>query len=927
VNSLLEKNAGMSTAGSSWRRILSATTAVAFCLSIQTHAFAQDGDRADTEEFDIPPSEMSDALQAYSEQADVEILYSERDVADKTTNGVDGSYSKEAALDEIIRDTDLVYEVNKDGVVYIRTAFIVKTEEASVGELSRREVRLAQIDTQNEIATDANVNDGDGEDDERDIILVTGTNIRGIAPESSPVRTFDREDIQITGAATAQDFIRTLPSSFGGGSNAGVDGLPNDDSSRFNDPFQGGTNGSSVNLRGLGSGSTLVLLNGRRLAPSSGIGDFVDISMIPASALERVEVLMDGASSIYGGDAVAGVVNFILRDDFDGAEASLRYGTVTEGGLTEKRASLTSGKAWDSGNALVSYEYYNQGNLSAADRSFSQGALLPNDLLPSQERHSVLASASQEVTQDFIVVGDFTFLTRDTELFSSNLSGSPSRSTSASDSWSVSAGGSWKVSSDWYADVSGSYSDVRTESEFAAVTTTIQREIDSKLWTVDAKASGPIFRLPGGDAKLAVGGHYRGEGFSNVLLMGTGQESSADRDVYAFFGEAFLPIIGPDSAMPGVERLEINVSGRFDDYSDFGSTINPKVGVLWSPVDGLNLRGSYSTSFNPPPLGRVGASDLNAVAYPSALFNTILGQTSGDPSIADVDVLSVSGTSTNLDAESSRAFTAGLGFNKEWGGNQFSLTSSYFDIKFKDRLGDTPVPDGSSIFNAPNIAFNNPELFPEGTVVFFPTLDQINDVLNQLSRPARAIFGADPLSAQIINFSNVVRNLSLTNVRGVDFDLAYTLDSEMGAFSLGLDGTYLIDFQQQAAVTTPLVEQLNTQFNPIDLTLRGRAGYAHKGLSANLFVNYKDSYRVDNSVGAADIDSWTTVDLSLSYDTQDKLGNSVFDDTVLRLSMINLFNEDPPATPGDPAFNVFGYDPTNASPLGRFIAVELTKRF
>ena len=73
-----------------------------------------------------------------------------------------------------------------------------------------------------------------------------------------------------------------------------------------------------MNLRGPGLSSTLVLLNGHRVVPSSGIGDFVDISLIPASAIERVEVLTAGASSIYGADAVAGVVNFVLHDDFDG---------------------------------------------------------------------------------------------------------------------------------------------------------------------------------------------------------------------------------------------------------------------------------------------------------------------------------------------------------------------------------------------------------------------------------------------------------------------------------------------------------------------------------------------------------------------------------------------------------------------------------
>jgi iron complex outermembrane recepter protein len=915
--------------GSSWRRVFFAAATIVFASSTQIHALTMSESSQSTDEietFDIPPSEMTDALQAYSEQADVEILYSERDVADKTTNGVDGAYSKEAALNEIIRDTDLVYEVNADGVIYIRTAFIVDGKEASVRQLSSGEVRFAQIETPVEVATDASASGDDDGEDQRDVIIVTGTNIRGLAPDSSPTRTFDRQDILNSGVSTAQDFIQLLPQNFGGGSNSDLAiGTPGDVNSSFNSVNQGGAVGSSVNLRGLGSGSTLVLLNGHRMAPSSGIGDFVDISLIPASAIERVEVLTDGASSIYGADAVAGVVNFVLRDDFDGAEAAFRYGTVTEGDLDEYRASFTGGKSWNTGNALVVYEYFNRGALSAADRIFSQGGALPSDLLPSQDRHSVLASASQELTPNFEVFGDFAFSRREAGQDFTNALASNFRLVSASENLNVSAGGFWEVSDSWFVDFSGTYSAVQSKSDVSGSSPS-SRVVDSDIWTGDVKASGTLFKLPGGDVKLALGGQYRRETFTNFNVLTATTDRDADRDVYAFFGEVFIPIVGPDNAVPGIERLELNVSGRFEDFSDFGSTANPKVGVLWSPVEALRLRGSYSTSFNPPPLGRVGATDLAASAARTSFLNGILGLIPGDPSIADVVAITVLGTGKNLVAENSRAFTAGFEFSEQWGRHDLALTMSYFDIEFENRLGRTPVPGNRSVFDAPNIAFNNPELFPAGSVIFLPSQSEITSLVDSLDRIG--VFpGVDPLEAEIINLVGVVRNLARTSVSGFDFDVAYTYDSEVGNLSLGLDGTYLQDFQQQAADTTPVVEQVDTLYNPVGLRLRGRAGFAHNGIAANVFVNYTDNYRVDSTVGSMRIDSWTTIDISLSYDTREVFGNTVLNNTILRASMLNLFDEDPPSAPSAPNAGIFGYDPTNASPLGRFVSFELTKAF
>ena len=151
-------------------------------------------------------------------------------------------------------------------------------------------------------------------------VEVTGTNIKRIDAETvAPVEVITREQIARTGQPTVADVLRNLPANSGGSFGES-----------FGNSFAPGAAG--ISLRGLGQKTTLVLLNGRRVAGygfAQNLQDsFVDLNAIPSSAVERVEILKDGASAIYGSDAIAGVVNIILRRDFSGVEASLSGGTA-----------------------------------------------------------------------------------------------------------------------------------------------------------------------------------------------------------------------------------------------------------------------------------------------------------------------------------------------------------------------------------------------------------------------------------------------------------------------------------------------------------------------------------------------------------------------------------------------------------------------
>ncbi|HEY8050227.1 MAG TPA: TonB-dependent receptor [Ramlibacter sp.] len=165
-------------------------------------------------------------------------------------------------------------------------------------------------------------------------VEITGSSIRRVDAETAlPVQVITRDEIQRSGVTSTEDLLMSVTSA---ASSGGVTNATGAGQSTYGQ--------SSVSLRGLGSQRTLVLVNGRRLAPFAADGSAVNVNAIPLAAVERVEVLKDGASSLYGSDAIAGVVNFILRKQFKGVEAQAGYGSPTQsGGGQNANAALTAG--------------------------------------------------------------------------------------------------------------------------------------------------------------------------------------------------------------------------------------------------------------------------------------------------------------------------------------------------------------------------------------------------------------------------------------------------------------------------------------------------------------------------------------------------------------------------------------------------------
>ena len=223
--------------------------------------------------------------------------------------------------------------------------------------------------------------------------------------------------------------------------------------------------GSGINLRGLGARATLVLINGKRLAPSGSEAAFADIENIPLSAVERIDILPDSASALYGADAVGGVVNFVMRDNFTGAESLARGGSGTRNTQEEYQLAQTLGSRWDSGNGMLSLSstgampcrprrrryatsnlvplggsnfdtfLSNPGNIVFGNQTYAiprgqngtaltAGDLVPGtqnlsdvyadaDLLPSQRRWSLYGSGKQSLTDNISLFGNAMVSQRD----------------------------------------------------------------------------------------------------------------------------------------------------------------------------------------------------------------------------------------------------------------------------------------------------------------------------------------------------------------------------------------------------------------------------------------------------------------------------------------------------------------------------------
>src|SRR5687768_361819 len=208
-------------------------------------------------------------------------------------------------------------------------------------------------------------------DDTLATVVVTGSNIKRSGAEGpNPVQIIDREQLETSSKVTVADVLRSISANTGNATNETT-----------NNGWASGSAG--IGLRGLSQKNTLVLLNGRRLAnygfPANGLSDtFVNLNALPLVAVERIDVLKDGASAVYGSDAVAGVVNIITYENYEGFKAGGSFGSTDEGGLDTRRANFVGGIGdldSDRYNVLFSFDAYDRDRLDQDQRDLTRSGI------------------------------------------------------------------------------------------------------------------------------------------------------------------------------------------------------------------------------------------------------------------------------------------------------------------------------------------------------------------------------------------------------------------------------------------------------------------------------------------------------------------------------------------------------------------------
>lgn len=844
---------------------------------------------------------------------------------------------------------------------------------------------------------------------------VTGSNIKRVDTEGpAPVTILQREDIERSGVSSVQELMRAVTA-------GGFQGFD-----ERNTNLSSGNGYSNIALRGLASSETLVLLNGRRIAPAAtggAYGDdvFVDLNSIPLSAIERIEILKDGASAIYGSDAIAGVVNIILRKDFRGAEISVYGGqTAPYGDGTEYKLSLAGGfgdLAKDRYNVFASFDYFKRQAIPTTARKFSStavkddhggtgigedgrsvngnpgtwrpgvinpvtGAFTPSgsyrpmpgcpaaslfgsatngfclydflpwwQLIPEAERIGVYTSGNWDFSANMSLFATYLFnkstSRRDiapTPIANYLVPANAPGNTTGGDAqilYRVTAGGPRSnefdtmvhnlvlglkgshFGFDWETGVT--MSELKTEDRgsgynnrtriqdalnrgllrpfqtsvgqgpgdaagAAFIAQNTARDGTSRLWQVDVKASRELFQLPAGPVSVAFGAELRREKFSDtadsitasgVVDGNTVQGAKGERDVNAQFIEFSIPI---------VKGLETQLAVRRDDYDNFGSKTNPKVGLAWRPTKEWLVRGTYSKAFRAPTL--IQQYQAQSESFNSGVSDPLRCPVTNDPQdCGRSQVRNFTGGNTGLKPQTADVFTVGAVWEPS---NNLSLSVDYYNIEMEDVI--TVIALGTIL--------SQPSVYGSQIVRDIPTPQDI----------ARGIPGA------ILFVNRTYQNIANLKTDGVDFEGKLKFDvGGAGKFEVRHQLSWLNHFKQAFERNVPLFDYAGwyqyprirawTDFiwgrGPWEATLSNRYVGRFKqqsGYAENLDPNVR---------------SQSLWDLSFAY--------TGFKNTKLQVGVRNLADTDPPFDADGDATQ--GYNYAFGEPRGRFIWGKLTYSF
>lgn len=862
-------------------------------------------------------------------------------------------------------------------------------------------------------------------------IEITGSAIkRGINDEGAlPLTIIRAEELRQSGVSTVEGLIAQLSSS--------------QSTAVASNSIGSGTGGATfANLRGLGTNKTLVLLNGRRLAAFAFGVNAVDLNSIPFAAIERVEVLRDGASAIYGTDAVGGVINFITKNNYTGGTLSLQASRPTGPGGDKTQGSFIVGIGdlnENKFNAWFSYDMQKLKRIRALDREFSKTGIIaskgvngnspttfpgnfsqsstgvtgnitaPNCVpplsVPNPANPNACVfdfSATIDIVPDIeqeTITGRFTNLlpgdhrlslemlsTKNTNVSRvapdpvSNIVLTPTNpfyptgypglngTQNVTAAWRMVPAGPRTNESVSSADrvvadvrgavggidyVAGAYYTVNRASDGAkdgyvnapfirsevaagrlnpfADATPAQLSIietakrrgtfataEGNTKGIDLRGSRELFAMGGGAAAMSLGAEFRYEGYrydtDDAVVAAI---PSAGRSAYHVTGGRHVAALSGELLLPVTKELEVQLAARADRYSDAGNTFNPKIGVRYTPIKSLVLRGSYNTGFRAPALDDIyGPQSITFAAgavndpllCPGGVVNTAAGGVASRDCGAQVQVQN--GGNPTLKPEKSKTFTVGLAFEPI---KNLTMSADYFNIKLKDQIN--AIDQISILANSAQYA---------------DKIIRCKDIPVTLQAELNRC-GADNLNSNAIGYVvTLTDNLGKVNTQGVDLSLAYTLNAgAAGAFTAQWDGTWVKSYEYQNSPTDPLKENVGRYIDSSPVFRWQHAvalGWKGERLSSRVGIRYKSGYTDQNSpttvVGGPsfyqDVKAYTLVDFALT--------GKVTKEFTLSGGVTNLFDTDPPFS-NQSTRSQRGYDPRFTDPTGRAYFVRATLSF
>lgn len=969
-------------------------------------------------------------------------------------------------------------------------------------------------------------------------IVVVGTQIRGRITQALPVTVLDANQIDATGALTGDELFRSIPQM------GDVTFNPSNNPQTSN-AARGDVN--SINLRNLGVGNTLVLLNGRRMVthPTSQAGEGnvpvlgYNSNAIPVGNIQRLEILRDGAAAIYGADAVAGVVNTVLRTDYEGLAVDGRWGTAEGTSRTEWQLTANAGKNFGggAGNVSLFVDYTHRsaqlaedqpytatndlrsffaddpafaGNLGAdgratqspwanlavvngpgtirrgttaitsaagayhsrstatpgcvvtisADTCFAAGTRATNTTLreerydnavgttvtPEVGRFNSFLTAHYDVSDNVTLYGEIGYYRATTNAVQpptinlnaivipasnywnpfgptvfangtvnpnripglSNVpaAGLPSRLTTyrfvdtgpqfvdVTNSQSRFLGGARGRIGSFDFDSALLYSEARaTDTSDAINMTRLQQSlalstpdaynpfsggcaatpsvgdcspssrvaVDSILFKLDRRnkttlaladfkmSRADLYALPAGDLGIAFGIEGRREtqsderndnlngtipfvdsvtgavSVSNVAAVSPTPSTSGSRVVLSAFGELAVPLVSPEMGIPLVQRVDVQLAGRFENYSDFGAVFKPKAAAAWDLVDGLRMRGSYSMGFRAPNL-----EQTKTVQYSRLGSNTDFYRCEADLRAGRITsfaacnrgvsyAIFVSGN-PDLQPENSTNWSVGTVIQPKFIPShlgRLTLTADFWSIQQTGIVGQ-----------------------------FGPQNALVQDYLNRVqgsSNPnvIRAAVNADdvplftgtglPAAGIVTTIEDQFVNLLPQKVQGIDFALVYNLrDTGIGDFDLDINVAKLTTFTREVPppiqvlfdaraagtinIGTPLTDTrdlIRTRSRPewrATAALTWSLKQFQVGGFANLISAVDDTNFLDANGTPYVVDGQTTFNLYAQY----RIKGGRLDGTRFRIGARNLFDVQPPLS-GD------GFLGALYNPYGRYI--------